>query len=100
MGQRLGHHTLDHLAFRFQSGQCLATALQQPASAFRKLHSLPKFEGVVVRDHDLGAVQIAQHIAGDQFPAAVISVRIVRLQHSIEGGRESSDLGKPPKTRA
>ncbi len=35
-----------------------------------------------VRDDDLGAVDVAEHVVGDEFTALIIAVRIVGLQHA------------------
>ena len=76
------HHPLDHLPFGFQRVQLFAATLEQGAPALRKLHTLTKLEGMVVRDHDLGAVEIAKHVAGDQFTALVIAIWVVGLEYA------------------
>ena len=55
-----GHHSLDHLSFGFQRVQLIATALQQGTATLGKLDTLTELEGVVIRNDDFGAVQIAE----------------------------------------
>ena len=55
---------------------------KQGPATFGKLQPFAKFEGVIVRDDDLGAVDVAEHVFRDQFPVFVIAVRVVRLKHA------------------
>ena len=64
---QVGHHPLDHLPFGFERVQLLAAALEQGSAALGKLHALAQLEGVVVGDDDLGALEVAEHVAGNQF---------------------------------
>ncbi len=57
-------------------------ALEQGAAAFGKLDALAKLEGVVIGDDDLGAIDVAEHVAGDQFAVFVVAVRVVGLEHA------------------
>src|ERR1035438_1965036 len=75
-----GHHTLNHLAFSFQRIQRFAAALEQRSPTFRKIETLTKLEGMVIRNDDFGAVQIAEHVAGNQLTVFVVAVRVVRLE--------------------
>lgn len=76
-----GHHAQEHLAFGLDGAERLAgTALQQQAAGAGDLHPLAALEGVVVGDHDGRAVDVGQQLGGHQFAAAVVAVRIVRLQ--------------------
>src|ERR1022692_3374553 len=68
------------LAFGFERVQRFAPALEQRASTFRKLEALTKLEGVVIRNDDFGAVQIAEHVAGNQLAFFVVGIRVVRLE--------------------
>ena len=77
-----GHHSLDHLSFGFQRVQFFAAALEQGAAALGKLDALAKLESVVIRDDDLGAIELAEHVAGNQLPVLVVAVRVVRLEHA------------------
>ena len=80
---QVGHDALEHLAFGFQRVQLLAAApLKQLAPAFGQLDALAQLEGVVVGDDDLGAVDVVEHVAGNEFAAGVVAVGIVRLQHA------------------
>ena len=72
---QVGHDALEHLAFGFERVQFFAAALEQGAAAFGELHALAEFEGVVVGDDDLGAVDIGEHVGGNQFAAGVVAVR-------------------------
>ena len=56
--------------------------LKKRAAALRELDALAQFEGVVVGDDDLGAFDIVEHVAGNQFAAGVVAVGIVRLEHA------------------
>ena len=64
---QVGHHPLEHLAFGFERVQFFAAPLEQGAAAAGKLDALAKLEGVVVGDDDLGAVDVVEHVAGNQF---------------------------------
>ena len=77
---QVGHDALEHLAFGFQRVQLVAAALEQRAAALGELHALAELEGVVVGDDDLGAFEVVEHVAGHQFAAGVVAVRIVRLE--------------------
>ena len=46
----------------------------------REFELLALLEGVVVGDDDAGLVQVVEHVAGDEFPAGVVGVGVVRLQ--------------------
>ena len=77
---QVGHDALDHLAFGFEGVQLFAAPLKQRAAAFGKFDALAQLEGVIVGDDDLGAVDVVQHVARDQFAARVVAVGIVRLE--------------------
>ena len=52
------------------------------AAAFGNLHPLPQLESVVIGDDDLGAVDIIQHVIGNQLAARIVAVRVVRLENA------------------
>ena len=80
---QVGHHPLKHLALGFERVEFVAAAtLQKHSPALGQLDALTLLERVVIRDHDLGPGQILQHVAGHQFAALVIAVRIVGLQYT------------------
>lgn len=54
---------------------------EELAAALGNLDALAQFEGVVVGDDDLGAVDLVEHVVGHQLAVLVIAVRIVRLEH-------------------
>ena len=78
----LGHDALHHLPLGFERVQRLAAALEQGATASGEFQPLAQLEGVVVGDDDLGALQIAQHVARNQLAAGVVAVRVVGLEHA------------------
>ena len=47
----------------------------------REGEGLAAHEGVVVGDDDLRAVEVAEHVGRHQLAAAVVAVRVVRLEH-------------------
>ena len=102
-----GHHALQHLPFRLQGAQLRAAALQQGTAAARDLLRLPRHEGVVVGDDDLGPVQVAEQVARHQFAALVVAVRVVGLQHAqpvadgqTRGGHEEAARESAPARMA
>ncbi len=60
----VGHHPLEHLAFGFQGVQLFSSPLKQGTPTRREFDPLAELEGVVVRDHDLRAMDVVQQIAG------------------------------------
>ena len=77
------HDPLQHLAFGFLGIEFLASAtLQQQAPALGKLDALAAFEGVVIGDDDLGALDFAEHVRRYELAAGVVTVRIVGLEHA------------------
>ena len=67
---------------RFRSSQ---VARHGPGAGERPvllISSLAKFEGVVVRDDDFGAVDVRQHVGRNEVAVAVVALRVVRLEDS------------------
>ena len=79
---QVGHDALEHLPFGFQGVQLLAAALEERSAAFGEFHPLAQLESVIVRDDDLGAVDLVEHVGGHQFAAGVVAVGIVRLENA------------------
>ena len=77
-----GHDPLEHLAFGFQRVQFRPAALEQGAGSFREVDPLAQLEGVIVGQHDLGPVDVGEHVAGDQLAALVVAVRVIGHQHA------------------
>ena len=101
-GHQFGHYPLDHLPFGFQCFQGLPRPLQQSAPPAGNFQALAQPQGVVVGDDDLGPLEVLQHISGDQFPAGVVAVRVVGLEHTKAvldgeaGGHDQEAAGEPP----
>ena len=55
-------------------------ALEQQATALGDFQALAPPEGVVVGDDDLGALDLIEEVAGDQFTAGVIAVGVAGLE--------------------
>ena len=92
------HDALEHLAFGFKRIELLAVPpLQQPAPTLGQLDALTRLEGVVIRDDDLGALQVAAHVAGHQFAPLVVAVGVIGLQHAqpVFDGQARRDQQKP-----
>ena len=80
---QVGHDALKHLSFSLNRLQRLFTpAFQCGSRSLRDVRSFAKLEGVVVRDDDLGPVEVGQHVVRDQLAALIIAVRVIRLQDS------------------
>ena len=77
-----GHDALDHLSFGFECIQALRHCLEEGPPALRQLHAVAEFKGMVVRNHDLSPFEIAKHVAGNQFAARIVAVRIIGLKHA------------------
>ena len=75
------HHPLQHLPRGLAGGDVRTAALEEGAATFRDGEGLAAHEGVVVGDDDLRAVEIAEHVGRHQLAAAVVAVRVVRLEH-------------------
>src|SRR5690242_20241437 len=45
-------------------------------------HPLAQLKGMVVGDHDLGAVDIGEHVRGHQLAVFVVAIGIVGLEHA------------------
>ena len=52
------------------------------ATAFGKLYPLTQFESVVIGNHDFGAADFVQHVAGNEFAIFVVTIRIVGLKNA------------------
>ena len=93
------HHPLQHLPLGFERVQRLTSALEQGTTASGELHPFATLEGVVVGDDDLGALQIAQHVARDQLAAGIVTVRVIRLEHAqaVADGQAGGDDQKPAR---
>ena len=79
---QLGHDTLEHLPLGFDRVESLPSPLEERSTTLRQIDALTQLEGVVVRDDDLRALQIGEHVARHQLATLVIAVRVVRLQHA------------------
>ena len=75
------HDPLEHLSFGFQGIQGLSGPLQQRAPSTGNFEAFAGSQGMVVGDDDLGPVEVFQHIGGDQFPAGVVAVGVIWLEH-------------------
>jgi len=64
----------------FQGIQLFPSPLKQCTPTGAELDSHAELEGVEVGDHDLRAVYVVQHIAGDKFAAGVVAIGVVRLE--------------------
>ena len=79
---QVGNDPLEHLAFRFERVRVFPAATsQEGTSAFRQGHPFTPLEGVKVRDYDLRAVDIRDHVRGNQSALPVVVVGIVGLEH-------------------
>ena len=67
--------------------------LEQGATASGEIQPLAQPEGVVIRDDDLGALQIAQHVTRNQLAAGVVAIRVMGLEHAqaIADGQTGCD---------
>ena len=80
---QLGHDPLQHLAFALLGLQrCAGAALEKQPAALGDLQPLAQFEGVVVGDDDPGPLDVGEQIGRHEFPALVVAVRIVGLEHA------------------
>jgi hypothetical protein len=79
---KVGHHPLEHLALGLLRVQLLTPPLKQGAPAGGEFDALAELEGVIVGNHDFRAVDVVEHVAGDQLAAGVVAVRVVRLENS------------------
>ena len=77
-----GHHTLQHLAFGLQGLNRCASALEQRPASGSDVQGLAQLEGVIVGDHDDGALDVAEHVAGHDLAAGVVAVRVLWQQHA------------------
>ncbi len=68
----------DHLALGFLRHDGLVPPLQKGAPDLVDFQQFLQLEGVVVRDDDLGLVDVLDHVAGNEFPRAVIAINVVR----------------------
>ena len=78
---QLGHHALEHLAFGFERVQFFAASFQQRSSALGELHALAKFERVIIRDDDLRAVDVFEHVGRYELTRLIVAIRIVGLEN-------------------
>ena len=94
----LGHHAAQHPAFGFPGVGRGAAALEERPASLRDLDALPAPEGVVVGDDDLRPVEVGQQVVRHEVAAAVVAVRVVRLQHPqpIPDGEAGGDDQEPP----
>lgn len=105
---QIRHEPLEHLPFGFERVQLVADApLEERPPSRRKLYPLAAFKRVEVRDDDLGAIDVVQHVARHQLAARVVAVRVVRLEdaqpvldgdaggHDEEAAREALALWVP-----
>ena len=77
---QLGHDPLEHLSFALQRLDLRASPPEERTASFRDLQRFPPHEGVVIGDDDFRAVQVAEHVAGHEFAARVVAVRVVWFQ--------------------
>ena len=91
------HDPLKHLPLGLLRGQLLAPALKKRATALRKIKRLSELEGVVIRDDDLGTIEIAEHLVWHKLPALVVTVWVVRMQDAqpIANGDAGSNDEEP-----
>ena len=96
---QVGHDPLEHLALGLEGLQLLAgAALKQGAATRREFDALAKLECVVVGDDDLGPVDLVEHVAGNEFAAGVVAVRVVGLQDAepvFDGQARCADQEAP-----
>ena len=76
-----------------------APAFEQRAAALGELDAFAQLEGVKVGDDDLGAVDVVEHVAGDEFATGVVAVGVVRLEHAQavfdgEAGRDDQKAAR------
>ena len=99
------HHPLQHLPLGLHGNEVGTAALQQGAGTLGELHSLAQLEAMEIGNDDLGPVEIAQHVAGDNLAASVVAVRVVGLEHpqAVANGDPRRDdqepAGKQPAVR-
>ena len=98
----LGHHPPQHLALGFPGVGRGATALEERPASLRDLDALPAPEDVVVGDDDLRPVQVGQQVVRHEVAAAVVAVRVVRLQHPqpVPDGEAGGDDQESPREPA
>ena len=77
-----GHHPPQHLALGFEGSEPGPPPLQQRPPPGGEREGLAPPEGVEVGDDDPGAVEVGEHVRRDELAAAVVAVRVVRLQHA------------------
>ena len=96
---QLRHHPPEHLPFAFEGPDPgpRTPPFQQRPTALRQRHRLAPPEGVVVGDDDPGPPEVAEHVRRDQLAAAVVAVRVVRLQHPqpVADGQAGGDDEEP-----
>src|SRR5437764_12504101 len=75
------------------SSVCSDPPLEQGATASGEFQPFTQLQGVVVRDDDLGALEIAQHVARHQLTAGVVTIRVIGLEHAqaITDGQTGCD---------
>ena len=97
-----GHHPPQHPAFGLPGVGRGATALEERPAALRDLEALPAPEGVVVGDDDLRPVEVGQQVVRHEVAAAVVAVRVVRLEHPqpILDGEAGGDDQESPREAA
>ena len=98
---QLGHDPLQHLPLGLQGPRRLSPSLEQGTAAPGQIHAFALLEGVVVGDDDPRPGQVREHVRGDQFPAPVVTVRVVGLEHSQpvldgEAGRDHQEAAGEP----
>ena len=71
----VGHHALEHLAVGLLCIQVGArAAFEQRAPSGRELDTFAKLQCMVIRNDDLGPLDVVEKIVGNEFPAGVIAV--------------------------
>ena len=80
---QLRHHALKHLSLGLDGLHRLAAPpFDRRTRATGHTDRLAELEGVVVGDHDLGAVQIGQQVRWDELATLVVGIGVVWLQHT------------------
>ena len=75
------HHPAQHLPLRLHGAGRLAAAPEQRARSLRQFQPLAPLERVVVRDDHARPLHVRQHVARNEFAAAVVAVRVFRQQN-------------------